>query len=150
MFDFWSDPLSTSILHVCEQRMLWRDMRSHPVRLDVWFLSDPSSLFILHVCEQRRLWRDCAVALARLSLLLIAYVVNTIISWAGSNGNEGLLFAISDFFFWFPMGLSNHGTERYIITLFVQKNNNYYIASVSLSPKSVILNRQSNFGKYYK
>ena len=25
MFDFWSDPSSTSILHVCEQRRLWRD-----------------------------------------------------------------------------------------------------------------------------
>ena len=25
MSDFWSDPSSTSILHVCEQRRLWRD-----------------------------------------------------------------------------------------------------------------------------
>ena len=25
MFDFWSDPWCTSILHMCEQRRLWRD-----------------------------------------------------------------------------------------------------------------------------
>ena len=39
---------------------------------DIW--SDPSSTSIFHVCEQQRLWRDCADA----------YVISTIISWAGS------------------------------------------------------------------
>ena len=30
MFDFWSDPLSTSILHLCEQQRLWWDCAGSP------------------------------------------------------------------------------------------------------------------------
>ena len=33
MSDFGSDPSSTSILHVCEQRRLWRDCADALVRL---------------------------------------------------------------------------------------------------------------------
>ena len=40
------------------------------------FRSDPSFISILYVCEQRRLWRDCTDA----------YVISTIISWAGTFG----------------------------------------------------------------
>ena len=54
MYDFWSDPSSTSILHVCEQWSLWWDrwMRRH-----VWAfagpLCDKYHNSILHVCEHR-------------------------------------------------------------------------------------------------
>ena len=37
----------------------------------------------LHVCEQQMLWRDCAYAQARLSPLLVAFVI-TLFSCAGS------------------------------------------------------------------
>ena len=46
------------------------------------FRSDSSSTSILHVCEQRRLWRDCA---GSPEPSLVAYVISTRISWAGSN-----------------------------------------------------------------
>ena len=60
-------------LFVIRKLILQTRMRSHRVGLDVWFfLSDPSSISIPYVCEQRRPWRD-------------AYVISTIISWAGSN-----------------------------------------------------------------
>ena len=42
------------------------------------FWSDPSSTFILYVYEQRRFWRGSPEP------LLLAYVIRTIISWAGS------------------------------------------------------------------
>ena len=35
MSDFWSDPSSTSILHVCEQRRLWRDCTDTQARLSL-------------------------------------------------------------------------------------------------------------------
>ena len=50
MSDFWSNPSSTSILHVCEQRRLWQTARMRSS-------SEPS---------------------------LVAHVISTIISWAGS------------------------------------------------------------------
>ena len=45
------------------------------------FWSDPSSTSILHVCEHPRLWRDCA---GSPEPSLVANVISTIISWAGS------------------------------------------------------------------
>ena len=35
MSDFWSDPSSTSIVHVCEQRRLWRDCADAQARLSL-------------------------------------------------------------------------------------------------------------------
>ena len=49
------------------------------------FWSDRLSTAILHVCEQRKLWRDCADATGLPEPSLVAYVISTIISWAGSN-----------------------------------------------------------------
>ena len=43
------------------------------------FWSYPSSTSILQVCQQQRLWRDSPEP------LLVAYLISTIISWAGSN-----------------------------------------------------------------
>ena len=57
MSDFWSDPLSTSIVHVCEQRRLWRDCEDAQARLSHRWSPEPS---------------------------LVAYVISTIISWASS------------------------------------------------------------------
>ena len=44
------------------------------------FWSDPSSTSIPHECEQPRLWQDCA---GWPETSLVAYVVSTIITWAG-------------------------------------------------------------------
>ena len=52
--------------------------RSHPVWLDFWFLVGPFVYF--HTSCMRT-----AKALARLCGSLVAYVISTIISWAGSN-----------------------------------------------------------------
>ena len=38
MSDFWMDPSSTSILHVCEQRRLWRDCADAQARLSLRWL----------------------------------------------------------------------------------------------------------------
>ena len=74
------------VLFVLRKRILQTSMRSHPVGLDVWFWSEPSSTSLLHVCEHRRLWWDCADVCAGSPepLLVVAYVIRTIISWAGS------------------------------------------------------------------
>ena len=68
-------------LFVFRKLILQTRMRSHPVALDVWFLVRLSSTSILHVYEQRRL---CGCA-GSPEPLLFAYVISTIISWAGSN-----------------------------------------------------------------
>ena len=48
------------------------------------FWLDPSSTSILHMCEQRRLWQTAPTR--RLAwAFAVAYVISTIISWAGSN-----------------------------------------------------------------
>ena len=44
---------------------------------------DPSSTSILHVCEQRRLWRVRGCTSSP-EPSLVAYVISTITSWAGS------------------------------------------------------------------
>ena len=48
---------------------------------DFWL--DSSSTSILHVCKQQRLWRVCECA-GSPEPSLIAYVISTIITWAGS------------------------------------------------------------------
>ena len=68
--DFWSDPSSSSILYVCEQRRLWRDETARMHSL-AWMPASPEpSLF--------------------------DYVISTIISCAGSvypSNAHGLLFS---------------------------------------------------------
>ena len=75
-------------LFVLRKFILQTRMCSHPVGLDVWFYVDHFSSSILHVCEQRRLWRDCADTQAIRAVSpepsLVAYVISTLISWAGS------------------------------------------------------------------
>ena len=70
------------VLFILRKLILQTQISSHPVGLDVWFLVDLLSTSILHVCEQQRLWRDCSDA------LLVACVISTIISWAGSIMNK--------------------------------------------------------------
>ena len=69
------------VLFVLCKLILQTRMRSHPVGLDIWFRSDLSFTSILHVWKQRRLWQGCA-GLPEPSL--VACVISTIISWAGS------------------------------------------------------------------
>ena len=73
-------------LVVLRKLILQTRMRSHPMGLDVWFLVGPFVYF--HTSCFRT-----AKALARLrgcagspEPSLVAYVISTIISWAGSNG----------------------------------------------------------------
>ena len=73
------------VLFVLPKLILKTRMRSHPVNLDVWFLVEPFVYF--HTLCVRS-----AKALARLrgctgspEPSLFAYVISTIISWAGSN-----------------------------------------------------------------
>ena len=75
-------------LFVLRKLILQTRMRSHPVRLDLWFLVGPFVNF--HTLRERK-----AKALARLrgcagspEPSLVAFVINTIISWAGSNYNK--------------------------------------------------------------
>ena len=74
-------------LFVLRKLILQSRMRSHPVGLDVWFLSDPLSTVYFHTSCMRT-----AMALARLrgctgspEPSLVAYVIRTKISCAGSN-----------------------------------------------------------------
>ena len=73
------------VLYRLRKLILQTRVRSHPVRLDVWFLVGPSVYFYTSCART-------AKALARLRWcagspepLLVAYVISTIISWAGSN-----------------------------------------------------------------
>ena len=74
------------VLFVLFKLILRTRMHSHPVGLDVWFLVAPFVYF-----HTSCVWT--AKALARLrgcagspEPSLVAYVISTIISWAGSNG----------------------------------------------------------------
>ena len=74
------------VLFVLRKLILQNRMRSHPVGLDVWYLVSP--FVYLHTSCVRT-----AKALGRLrgcagssEPLLVAYVISTIISWAGSIG----------------------------------------------------------------
>ena len=76
------------VLFVFRKLILQSCMRSHPVRLDVWFLVGPFVYF-----HTSCVWT--AKALVRLAGCtglpepsLVAYVISTIISWAGSNDNQ--------------------------------------------------------------
>ena len=58
MSDFWSDPSSTSILHVCEQRRLWRDCASKyhelaQISLELWWEHTTSKKFLFFGGGQR-------------------------------------------------------------------------------------------------
>ena len=71
------------VLFILHELILQTLMRSHPVGLDVWFLVEPFVYF-----HTSCVWT--AMALARLRRcagspepLLVAYVISTIISWAG-------------------------------------------------------------------
>ena len=66
-----------------------------------YFLPDCSSTSLYCGSEQRRLWRDCADAQARLSPSLVAYVISTFFTWAGS------LFDLRSFDFFFKFLILN-------------------------------------------
>ena len=82
----WNEPAHEIMtLFVLRNLILQTRMRSHPIGLDVWFLFGPCVYF--HTLCVRT-----AKALARLRRCagspepsLVAYVISTIISWAGSN-----------------------------------------------------------------
>ena len=66
--------------------ILQMHMRSHPVGLHVWFLVGPFVFFRTScVRTAKALARLCGCA-GSPEPSLVAYVISTIISWAGSNG----------------------------------------------------------------
>ena len=90
------------VLFVLRKLILQTRMRSHPVGLDVWFFVGPFVYF--HSSRVRT-----AEALVRLrgcagspEPSLVAYVISTIISWAGSNVEPQ-----SRLFVRFPTSLNN-------------------------------------------
>ena len=81
-------PYEIMALFVLRKLILQTRMRSHPVEPEVWFLVGPFVYF--HTLCVRT-----AMALARLheragspEPSLVAYVISTIISWAGSNQHK--------------------------------------------------------------
>ena len=89
MSDFWSDPSSTrtSILHVCEQRRLWRDCTDAHARLSRWspvistIMSWAGSVHLvssqsLNTDGRRRVTDDVATILLHLSLCSAAHRVS--------------------------------------------------------------------------
>ena len=65
-------------------------MRSHPVGLDVWpfVYFHTSCVRTVNALARLRLWRDCGsgeTAAQAPKTSLVAYVISTIISWAGLN-----------------------------------------------------------------
>ena len=91
LVSLWFEPAHEIMaLFVLHKLILQTHMPSHPVGLDVWFLVRPFVYF--HTSCVRT-----AKALARLrrcagspQLSLVAYVISTIISWAGSFQNWDL------------------------------------------------------------
>ena len=85
--DFWTNQPAHEIvvLFVFRKLMLQTPMRSHPVGLDVWFLVWPFVYFHTPcVRTTKALARLCGCA-GSSEPSLVVYVLNTIISWAGSN-----------------------------------------------------------------
>ena len=83
------------VLFVLRKLVLQTCMRSHPVGIDVWFLAVPF-IYFLTSCVRT------AKALVRLGGCagspepsLVAYVISTIISWAGSIGHPKKLMQLS-------------------------------------------------------
>ena len=75
------------VLFVLCKLILQTRMRSHPVGLDVWFLVGPFVYFYtfcVRTAKALSRLRGCA---GSPEPSLVAYVISTIISWAGSNGN---------------------------------------------------------------
>ena len=73
-------------LFVLRKLILQTRMRSHPVGLDVWFLVGPFVYFHTSCVRPAKVvvrLRRCA---GSPEPLLLAYVISTIISWAGSFG----------------------------------------------------------------
>ena len=118
------------VLFVLRKLIFQMHMCSHPVGLDVWFLVGPFIYF--HTSCVRT-----AKALVRLGGCagspepsLVAYVISTIMSWAGSN----LLICPPS---WFRLGLSyvklsckGHIQMRFLIL--VQKNYFRYLPSTRI------------------
>ena len=73
----------TRLLFVLRKLILQTRMRSHPVGLDVWRLVGPFVYCVRTANALARL-RGCA---GSPEPSLVAYVISTIISWAGSLGN---------------------------------------------------------------
>ena len=83
MFDFWLDPPSTSILHVCEQQRLAR-LRRCAGSSDPW---------------------------------LVACVISTIISWAGSNTEHAFKLSIHKITFKIDIGVVGEGLYDMLNTI---------------------------------
>ena len=80
-------------LFVLRKLILQTQMRSHPVGLDVWFLVGPFVYFHTSCVQTAKALvrlRGCAGSLEPSQ---VAYVISTIISWAGSF----LLFHFNDY-----------------------------------------------------
>ena len=76
-------------LFVLHKLILQTRMPSHPVGIDVWFLVGPFIYFhtsCVRTAKALAWLRGCTVS----PELPVAYVISTIISWAGSNIGEGL------------------------------------------------------------
>ena len=86
------------VLFILRKLILQTSMRSHPVGLVVWFLVGS---FVYHhtscVWTAKVLARLCGCA-GSSEPSLVAYVISTIISWAGSNDVETLSFSIQKLF----------------------------------------------------
>ena len=78
------------VLFILRKLILQTRLRSHPVVLTVWFLVGSFVYFPYVMCaNNERLWWDCAHAQALRAVSpdpsLVAYVISTIITWAGSH-----------------------------------------------------------------
>ena len=72
------------LLFVLRKLILQTRMRSHPVGLDVWFLVGPFIYFhTWYVRTAKAVARPCGCA-GSPEPSLVAYVISTMISWAGS------------------------------------------------------------------
>ena len=78
--------MSCMTLFVLLKLILQKHMRSHPVELDVWFLVGPFVCFHTSCVQTAKALvrlRSCA---GSSEPSLVACVISTIISWAGSKG----------------------------------------------------------------
>ena len=81
----WNEPChEIMVLFVLRKLILQTRMRSHPVQLDVWCLFRPFVYFHTS-CTNSEGSGETLECAGSPELSLVAYVISTIISWAGSN-----------------------------------------------------------------
>ena len=84
------------VLFVLRKLILLTCMRRYPVGLDVWYLVGPLVYFLTSCVWTGKIMERLCGCAGSFEPLLVAYVISTIISWAGSYALHKEIFTINN------------------------------------------------------